>query len=144
MIWHVSGALALAVALSFNHSQELKIDPGQWETTITMEIPGLGGQTSTTNRYCISPEEATAGPRQIFEPEDSSCEFLSYDYSDGTIAMEMLCKTDAGDMKVTTMGSFTERSYQMTSVTEATFNGTPMSMTSKINGRYLGPCDTDQ
>lgn len=144
MVWQLSGALALAAFMAIEHGQISNIEPGQWETTITMDIPGLGGESTSKNSYCVSAEESAAGPRRMFEPEDSSCEMLSYSYGEGTLAMEMQCLADGGELKITTMGSFTERTYEMTSMTEATFGGAPMSMTSKIFGRHLGPCDPVQ
>lgn len=140
MFWQISSAAALIALLAAHQTQIASIDAGQWETTISMDLPGLGGETKSTSSYCVSEAEAAAGPVRMFQPEASQCDVLSHSYGEGTMALEMLCKADGGEIKITTMGSFTATTYEMTSLTEATFGGQPMTMNSKITGHYVGPC----
>lgn len=116
------------------------IKAGKWETTLSMEIPGLGGMRTTTNDHCITPEEAEAGPKDIFNQTDGQCDMTDYEFSDGKVKMHLVCEAEGGTMDVTSNGTYTETTYSMDTVTKASFGANQMTMQSKAEGRYIGPC----
>lgn len=137
----IAGAMSPAQAAT-------QIQPGQWETTSTVEsvdMPGAPPQVSrmmngktTRASYCITPEQAAKGPQEMFK-QNPSCRFTKFSMTGGAISTEMSCSQNGATMIARSQGSYTPTSYSATAT--MTMSGKmSMRMTSRSTGRRLGPC----
>lgn len=133
-------AAIVAVLSAADHAQTHQIKAGLWESTISIELPGLGGMQTTTNSSCVTPEDAAVGPHRLFQDQSGECALISHSYEEGTFALKMECRTDGGSMTITSLGTYTDITYDMTSITETQFADVQMTIKSKGHGRFLGPC----
>lgn len=137
---------ALAVLMPLvAHAQ---VQPGQWESTVTIhsiDMPGappevakmMKGKT-TMQKYCISPEQAAKGPREMLK-QNPSCRFTRYAMAGGKLDTAMTCNQDGGTMTAQASGSYTPTSFNLTST--AVMSGKmAMTMRSTSTGRRLGSC----
>jgi len=144
--------LIFACALTTAAAAQAQVQPGQWETVVTVksvEVPGappqmaemmrqrMGGAPARS-RYCLTPAQAAKGPQEMLK-QNPSCKFTKYTMTGGVIATEMSCAQGGGTMTARANGSYTANSFSVTSSVVMTGNMS-MRMTSTNTGRRLGPC----
>lgn len=116
-----------------------KINPGKWEFTHTLTIPGMPGPEVETSVECISPEEAAADP--LAEFAEGGCTVLSQkvmaDRLDFTLECEQEGLTTTGQGSLKLMGDTTEGRLQVVLPTP----GAKMEMVTEWTGRRLGSCE---
>ncbi len=141
-------AIAAAVLAGAAVAQVSAIQPGQWETSVTItsvDMPGappemakmMIGRT-TTVKQCLTPEQAARGPQDMLKG-NKSCEFTHYSIAGGRLSSEMVCRQGGGTMTATSSGSFTPTSYTATGKVVVS-GGAAMTMTSTTSGRRTGEC----
>ena len=122
---HHAALLALAALPAIAGAQ---VTPGQWQTTATVEsveMPGAPPQIAQMMRgrmgggphvmsYCITPEQAAQGPKEMFK-NNPSCRFTSFSMSGGKISTEMVCSQNGGTMTARATGSYTPTSFDVRS-----------------------------
>lgn len=147
MNWISAGLLIIPCAA------QAQMTPGQWETVVTMrsmEMPGappqvaqmmkgrMAGGKPTRTTYCVTPEQARQGPKDLFK-QNPSCRFTKFVMAGGNVATEMVCKQDGGTMTARSSGRYTAKSYNVTA--SMVMSGQmSMKMSSSNVGRWLGPC----
>lgn len=144
-------AAAAAAALATTAALAAPVTPGQWTQEVrTTELvaPGLPPQAlqmmpkTFSNSYCLTPEEAARGPKQMLESAqrgDGSCKYSNFSMQGGKIAADMQCTGDGmGNTRMRMRGDYTATTYTMTMVMES--NGPIQRMTSISSGRRTGPC----
>lgn len=141
----LAAALLLPLAAT---AQDMAIQPGKWQTTITVtdvQMPGgppgiaaaMKGRPTTVTS-CITPAQAKAGPRAALKA-DSGCRFTDYRAAGGRIATKMVCNRPGGAMTAVSTGSYTATSYDM--VGRAVMTGaTRMTVTSRTTAKRIGAC----
>ncbi len=105
-----------------------------WETTSTMEMPGMA-MPPTTIRHCAPEGEWKEPPAT--QPKDSKCKVSDFKQSGKTTTWKMSCD---GEQKMTGLGTMTRDgdTYRGT-MTMTTSRGT---MNMKTSGRKIGgPCE---
>lgn len=140
--------IAFAFALTLAAAAHAQVQPGQWESTVTVQsvdMPGappqvaamMNGKT-TRQTYCITPEQAAKGPQEMLK-QSPSCRFTKYSMTGGVLSTAMTCSQNGGTMTVEANGKYSPTSFSVTST--AVMSGKmSMRMTSASNGRRLGPC----
>ncbi len=123
----LTGMSAGAMAGSVN------MNPGMWEWTATMEMPGMPMQLPPSSySTCITSVD--------FIPKDSklgqSCETIDLQTHGDTVSWNMSCTTPQGS--ATSQGQITYSGD--TAVGDMQINSMGMLMLSKTTGRRLGPC----
>ena len=127
------------------------IRAGQWEThTAISDVsmpgapPGLAEMMKgkpQTHRHCVTPEQATAGPKELFAKSEGQCQFTRFNMAGGKIDTVMQCKQRQGaTMNGVVKGSYTPTSYKTTTRLEMTGPQGKMVMLSSGSGKWLGPC----
>ena len=133
--------LAIAVGLVSALAQS-PLRPGQWETTMQMEMAGSPIQMpAMKTARCITPEDAKDPSRSLPTGpqgrgnQKSDCKVSDYKTSGNTVTWKMACTspepmTGAGEM------TFTDDAYNGTMNME--MQGRGMNM--KIAGKRVGDC----
>jgi hypothetical protein len=135
-----------------------RFEPGEWETTITVEgasIPGMPAGmvkemerlnlAKTTVRNCMSPEQAAKPDEAVFAGKGGNCRFDRYVLRSGKLDATMRCnggETPGGEAVITMKGRFDRTSFNLTnSMTAAPVPGHPeVAMTSRVIGKRIGAC----
>lgn len=140
--------LALAGFAMLPAAVHAQVQPGQWESTVTVQsidMPGAPPQMAammkgktTRQSYCITPEQAAKGPQEMLK-QNPSCRFTKYSMAGGVISTAMTCSQNGGTMTAQANGKYNSTSFNVTST--AVMSGRmSMRMTSASSGRRLGPC----
>jgi hypothetical protein len=124
-------------------AQNTGIKPGLWEIEQVFEIPGAPqGGFKNQWQHCVKEEDAKQGPvfsdanRTKATPKEGECRIENLRYPErGRVTYDIVCGKKATRIKV-------EYRYS-----ETTFEGTTRlvsggrSITYKMKGRYVGPCN---
>lgn len=111
-------------------------------------LPGMGaGQigTSLDQEICITAEEAAnPGAKFMTGEERSNCSKQEITMENGTVDMHMQCTGEDGTgvVEIKMKGTYSAESIDTNmTMTGDTGNGAMMSISSKIQQKYLGACD---
>jgi len=131
--------LGATLALSgFGAQADLNMQPGLWETTITMHMPGMPMvPPPTTQRTCITREDLV--PK---DPQSSKdCQRLDHNIEGNTVTWNAECTHDGGTMvgngKITYAGDTYQGSMEMEMRNGP---GGGMTMSQTLTGRRIGDC----
>ena len=136
-------AAGLASAAS---AQELKVKPGNWETTTTMNMSmTMNGQAmnipprTMTQTQCMTPEDAKFSPDELTQ---EGCEVSNVKSGERTLSFDMVC-TQQGATMNGSMAFELDASGETGTGTmdlEGSMQGATMSMTGNTSAKYLGAC----
>ena len=136
-------AAGLASAAS---AQELKVKPGNWETTTTMNMSmNMNGQAmnipprTMTQTQCMTPEDAKFSPDELTQ---EGCEVSNVKSGERTLSFDMVC-TQQGATMNGSMAFELDASGETGTGTmdlEGSMQGATMSMTGNTSAKYLGAC----
>ncbi len=131
-------------------SGSLPIQPGKWQTTVTildLQMPngppgvmaGIRGRPPQVATACVTPQQAANGPRAVLEASKGKCRYTSFNASGGRFNGVMSCTFATGAMTVTSNGSYTATSLDINGTQVMTGK---MRMTTKTRtvSRRIGPC----
>ena len=133
-------ALAVSIAVIAVIAQS-PVRPGQWETSMQMEMAGSPIQMpAMRNTRCVTPEDAKDPTRSLPSgPEGrggkSDCKVSDYKVSGNTATWKMACTTPQA-MTGTGEMTFADDSYTGTLKTDMAQG----QMTMKMAGKRLGDC----
>lgn len=124
--------------------------PGRWQLEgrmIAVDMPGVPPQMAQmmlkqpiSHSYCLTPEEAKRGAQGLFLDKQSQCKMDKFSLAGGRMTMSMTCAGPEGPMQMTSTGSYSATSYDMTSVMVGRSPAGSMKITSVMKGRYIGKC----
>lgn len=111
----------------------VNMNPGMWEWTATIEMPGMPMQIPPSSySSCLTTAD--------FVPKDSklgqTCETIDLQTNGDTVSWNMTCTSSQGS--ATSQGQITYSGDS--AVGEVQVNTHGMQMLSKMTGRRLGPC----
>lgn len=141
---HRAAILMLGLASAAN--AESPVTPGKWQTVTTVEsmsMPGMPPELAKSMAgkpmgatYCITPEQAAAGPRDVIGKSNGACRYRSFAAAAGRITAVMECKAGkAGPQTIAIAGSYSPTGYDIRSKMSGA-----MQSTSRTVGKRLGPC----
>lgn len=136
-ITKISMGVTLAL-FSFAAQAELNMQPGMWETTITMHMPGMPMvPPPTTQRYCITQEDLV--PQDPQSAKD--CQRLDHNIEGNTVTWNAECTHNGGvtvgSGKITYAGDTYQGSMEMEMRNGP---GGGMKMTQTMVGHRIGDC----
>ena len=133
-------------------SAGVTLQPGQWETTMQVEAPGMANlppgvapprMPPVTSNVCITPEqaanpgaEAMAGNAQ----QQGGCRTESFSFANGRIQGASMCDMNGVRTRTTMTGQYTPTSYEMTMQTATEAGGTSQNSTVRVTARRIGEC----
>jgi hypothetical protein len=126
-------ALVVLIIGISSSAEEPSIEPGMWEWSVTMEMPGMPFQMPpTTYSSCITKEDLV--PNQTDSTQQ--CKMLHNKATKSGVEWKIECTSEAG--KTLSIGKIAYKSTTAKGKIEIQTNG--MNMTSKIDGRRTGVC----
>jgi len=111
------------------------LKPGMWEHTVRMEMPGMPfTPPPTTMKSCMDPDDtvpgsAGGGQQHCSEPE--------VEVHGNTVNWTITCRGEGGSSVSKGSITYSNTTYKG----EATVTTQGRTMTSKMSGRYVGPCN---
>lgn len=141
MIRSMMLALTIAVALAWATGASAEMREGLWEITSKAEMKGMQMQMPpNTVKQCITKNDAVPKPDK--QDKSQECAIKNQRMSGDTVTYAMECKGKDGTI-VNVSGKMTYKGNAFDGVSDTTIKskgqGT-MQMTSKMSGKYLGPC----
>ena len=135
---HLIGTLLLSgllVSCSASDDEHLNINPGEWQVTTRMEMPGMPMAVPPfTERYCMGPDNLL--PRQDSQQQGGDCKTTT-EVSGDTVNWKVVCTTPEGNAVTRGSISYHGDSYEGEATVEAP--GAP-PMKQKMSGKRIGPC----
>lgn len=148
------------VAKQAQASGAMRLNPGQWETTVEVvdsEVPGMpkGGPHSqalgmmrearTTVSNCVTPQEAENPESSVFTGSNGQCRYERFSMAGGRIEGTLSCRGQdgGGDMRMTTAGTFSDTAFALDNAMETRMGGVEgavMKMKAKVSGKRIGDC----
>src|SRR5438128_4580512 len=101
--------VALAVRQSGVMSSDTMVEPGLWQSKVTiqeMNIPGIPAQYAgrmkqemaahqkETTKHCLTKDEAKKPKENFFASQDKSCRYAHFTMGSGKMDMQMVCKEE--------------------------------------------------
>jgi hypothetical protein len=112
---------------------KVNIQEGQWEVTVTSEIPGMpaGMAKPHTMTTCLTQKEPIAKVKQ-----ESDCKVQDMKTVGNTVSWAMVCPNATSKGTITYAGTSYDGLIESTMKTE----GKEMTVKMTMKGKYLGPC----
>jgi hypothetical protein len=132
--------LGLGVATTVTLAAQGPMRPGNWETTVKMEMAGMSMQMpEMKNTNCVTAEQlqkdpATGLPNMAQDPR-SGCKVSDYKTTGNTVSWKMACPAPASS---TGTGELTFSGDTFTGTMKMSSPGGEMTM--KMAGKRLGDC----
>jgi hypothetical protein len=149
-----AGGNGTAAATGGGSGSGVSLQPGEWE--MKMEVvdvtaqglpPGMAESmkksASTTNRTCMTPEEAKGPKGDIFAGDKSgNCKSEGFKWAGGRIEGKTVCPAQGGtgQTEMTMSGSYGAQNIDMTMKTKTDLMGKPMTMEMRVSGKRVGEC----
>jgi hypothetical protein len=114
------------------------INPGLWEITTRMDMPGMpAGMGQRTSQICYRPNDVQDAARTV--PKDRNCEVKDYTLSGSTASWRMECR---GETQMSGNGTFTYSGNTYRGATKFSMKqgGQTMNMTQTYSARRIGDC----
>jgi hypothetical protein len=118
-----------------------EIKEGLWEIKTTMEMQGMPMQMpAMTSRTCISKNDMVPKPPDQGRGQSQECKVKEQKITGNTVTYAMEC-TGKGGMAAEISGEMTYTGDSMEGkYTMKVKSPSPMEMSSKMTGKYIGPC----
>ncbi|MES9936269.1 MAG: DUF3617 family protein, partial [Sedimenticola sp.] len=127
------GLIMLVTLAGCSQAGDVNMNPGLWEWSTEMEMPGMPMKMPpTVYQQCITREDLV--PREGGQNQD--CEITEMETSGDTVSWQMTCSSPAG--QVISSGKMTYAGDSATG--EMSVNTAGMEMLSRSRGRRLGEC----
>jgi hypothetical protein len=141
MFRNVLIAVVVLFAFVWVTAGSAEIKEGLWEITTKAEIKGMAAQMpATTTKQCITKNDVVPKPEK--QEKGQECKIKDQKVSGDTVTYTVECKDKNG-----TVVEISGKSTYKGNVFEGTTNTTmkskdqgAMQMTSKMSGKYIGPC----
>lgn len=116
------------------------MQPGLWEITTKMEMPGMPvAMPPTKITHCYTSQDVENTDKTI--PKDQSCKLDSHNVSGNKVTWTVSCKEKSGDMKGSGEMTYQGNSYDgMMKMTVQSKGEQAMNMTYRYSGKRLGDC----
>ena len=133
-------ALALIAAACTHAATAQDLEPGEWELTTSMTMPGASKRERMTVRRCVTPQDAKVPEKLAGHPggPTADCSGNTERQPDGVVRWELSCpKTKMSSSGTAKFGPATlEAEVTM----RGDMGGQKFEVLSRTTGRRLGPC----
>jgi hypothetical protein len=112
--------------------------PGQWETTVQMEMPGMPvAMPPTTTSSCLTEKDLVPNAA----PPGQECKVTKQKFVGDNVEWSVECKDKSGAVSTMT-GKGTYKGETFAGTMQMTMNqgGGPMQMNAKMTGKRVGDC----
>ncbi len=134
------GVALAGLGLAGQAQAETDMQPGLWEVTMQLEIPGMPiAMPPIQQTLCLTQQDVESGTKAIPEDNPGSpahCKPENFSRSGNTATWSLKCDNMAGTGTMT----FSSDSYSGSSDISLTMDGQPQQMKQTFSGRRLGDC----
>ena len=127
-------ALILLCVAGSAYSAGVDMKEGEWElsseTSMTMGTMSMPPMASKS-KYCITREDLVPKTQK-----EKDCKVVNQKVVGNTVSWRIECKKSEGEGEITYRGSAYKGKFRMKTVED----GQTMTMNTKMEGKYLGPC----
>jgi hypothetical protein len=113
-----------------------EMEPGQWEFTTTMSMPGMPQPQTMTNARCIT--KADSDPSRWADKQQGDCKVSPSKKSGGTYTWEVSCPSSG--MRGTGTARVTRSTVESELRLAGDMGGQKFEMLNKTTGKRLGAC----
>lgn len=133
-------ALLAAVLCAGAMAEPSNMQPGLWEITTEMDMPGMPVQIPPqTTRHCYTAADLAEARNTVPQGAEEHCKMTEYQVDGNTATWTMECTGDTPMRATGSMTSSADRySGEMQSVMQGP--GGNMQMTTRWRGRRIGDC----
>lgn len=129
------------ISMLWTASAWAELKEGLWEITTQVEMKGMKGMPQsippTTVRQCIT----KSNPVPQNKDKNIDCKTVNLKTSGDTVNYAVECKGSGQEVQTSGTTTYSDKSMNGTSTTSVKIKGQPaMKMTSKVKGKYIGPC----
>ena len=133
-----------------------KPKPGRWEVdaeVLELQIPGMPPEMASMmepnfaamfggQAYCMTEEEAEAGPEALWEDTSGQCEWEKFEVGNGRSESIANCTDpNGGSVRVEMTGTYSDDAYSATNTMTLSMPGGDGLVKVKVDGRHAGACD---
>ena len=130
------GAVSLNEAAQDAQASGIRPQPGKYRVTSDM------GGMKTNVEYCLTPEDAEGGFEDLMqEGQDGDCSYEKFELSGGELDAVLICKTGAGDMRMTMAGDVSPTSSDLDMTMSGSMGGMNVDMIMNTKQERIGDCD---
>lgn len=115
-----------------------EMEPGQWEFTTTMTVPGMPQPQTMTNKRCVTKEDSDPSRWADKQQAKSDCKVSPSKKSGGNYSWEVSCPSSG--MRGTGTARVTSSTVDSELRLAADMGGQKMEMLTKTTGKRLGAC----
>ena len=132
-------ALAMAIAMfacitALTAWAAPDLQPGLWEITSTIEMPGISTMPTAKQTQCITGKDLVPQAQS----QNDKCRMLESTTDGDTVSWVVNCESDGGTM--TSQGKVVYHGNNFSGSVETTGSQMPSAMTQKMTGRRIGDC----
>jgi hypothetical protein len=128
------------------------LQPGEWETTMTMELPVHANMPAgmppiqippTTTRSCLTPEQVSRANASFLgggNQHGVDCDYSHVTIAGGRISGVSTCRRSGVELSMTMDGTFGPNSYDVSQQIRTTMGGRTNESSGHMSGRRIGEC----
>jgi len=132
-------ATPAAFAQSPAQAMKGKMKPGLYAYKMEMDMPGGAGKQNMNMQQCVTDKDIEGGQLGKGGEMPKNCEMKDFKMSGNTASYRMACKGEF-EMNADTDITFVPDGFRMNMKMQMAQGGQKMSMTQKMEGKYVGPC----
>ncbi len=112
------------------------MQPGRWEITSILEMPGMAfTMPATKHTQCITAEELVPQAQQ----ENSKCQVVDQSIDGNVVTWQVRCESGGGTMD--SQGKITYHGDSFEGMVVTNGSQMPSEMTQKMTGKRIGQCN---
>lgn len=134
-------AAALAAGRAANAADHPNLQPGNWETSFTMEMAGMPPRPAITSTHCIKADQvrdSKSFAEHMQEHNKGKCQVSDLKLDSDKLSYSFACENGASG---TTELAFGGTTYEgTTKMSIPGHGGAPMTMTQRFKSKRIGDC----
>ncbi len=129
---------AVLAVPAFAAGAKPNVKPGQWETTVRMEMPGMPmAMPPMVTSSCLTEKDLVPNTSQ----PGQDCKVTKQKVTGQTVEWAVECKDKNGAVSTMTgKGTYKEETFEGTMQMAMSHGGAPMQMNAKVSGKRVGEC----
>jgi len=129
---------ALCILLAFQPAWGLDLEPGKYEITIRMEVPGMpGGMPPQTMTQCLNEQHPVPG--SSFDPQ--GCKMTDMRTQGNTVSYMITCNQPGMEAEITGEMFFKGDSFDGSTKTIMGPEAGGMNLITLVTGKRIGKCE---
>ena len=126
---------AILVALVPAAAAAEDLQPGQYQTTITSDIPG---DKTKTDSHCVTQKDVDSGMTQLGVEKEQGCKTRDFKRGPGSVSYRVVCESGGQSNSMQMAGTFTRDTFDMKMQMQLDPKGKPNTI--RMVGKRIGAC----